>query len=120
MDFVEVMNTYDSNPDGTAKSPTAPADVGGSPETSSSPFRIDRPERRMSGAWLDEMTSPKGSSEKPSDLGEDAPELVILYLHGGGYWAFTGKSHLEYVARLVKKIRSTHLRAKAICHRLKG
>jgi len=33
-------------------------------------------------------------------------ELVVLYLHGGGYWAFTGSSHMEYVARLVKVLNS--------------
>lgn len=44
---------------------------------------------------------------------EDAPEGVILYLHGGGYWAFTGKSHLEYITRILKAHRATPLRMKA-------
>mmetsp|Transcript_21957 Transcript_21957/g.50144 ORF Transcript_21957/g.50144 Transcript_21957/m.50144 type:complete len:483 (-) Transcript_21957:130-1578(-) len=31
-------------------------------------------------------------------------QMVLLFLHGGGYWCFTGRSHLEYVARLVKAL----------------
>lgn len=40
--------------------------------------------------------------EDSAELSPETPKLVILFLHGGGFWAFTGKSHLEYVARLVK------------------
>lgn len=45
--------------------------------------------------------------------GNTAPEVVILFLHGGGYWAFTGKSHLEYVTRIIKAYRGIPLRVKA-------
>jgi acetyl esterase/lipase len=48
-----------------------------------------------------------------SDELRDAPELVILFLHGGGHWAFTGRSHLEYVARIVRHLRRAGMRVKA-------
>jgi len=45
--------------------------------------------------------------------GEKEQDLVILYLHGGGYFAFTGRSHMEYVARLAKEHQAVHSRTKA-------
>jgi len=48
--------------------------------------------------------------------GVRAPEqqgLVVLYLHGGGYIWFTGRSHLEYVARIVKNLETPKLPVKA-------
>lgn len=51
--------------------------------------------------------------DPPAGAKLEGPELVILYLHGGGYWAFTGRSHLEYVARLVSGMQAHKLRVKA-------
>lgn len=64
--------------------------------------------RPMTWVWFDGQHAP---SDAPKS---DAPEVVILYLHGGGYWAFTGKSHLEYVTRIIKAYnKSTSMRTKA-------
>eukprot|EP00927_Polykrikos_kofoidii_P034826 TRINITY_DN29458_c0_g2_i2.p1 TRINITY_DN29458_c0_g2~~TRINITY_DN29458_c0_g2_i2.p1 ORF type:complete len:455 (-),score=51.49 TRINITY_DN29458_c0_g2_i2:163-1527(-) len=41
------------------------------------------------------------------------PEVVILFLHGGGHWAFTGASHFEYVGRFLKALRLSGIRGRA-------
>jgi len=56
--------------------------------------------------WFD------NAREQKPDIDRDS-EIVILYLHGGGYWAFTGKSHLEHVVRTVKTLQGQQLRVKA-------
>jgi len=68
--------------------------------------------RPMTWVWFPEAVDAGArSSDEASAAGEeggsapeDSEELVMLFLHGGGYWAFTGKSHLEYVARLTREM----------------
>jgi len=56
--------------------------------------------RPMTWVWLDDKTT----------VGK---ELVILFLHGGGHFMFTGRSHLELIARMVKTYASFKLPVRA-------
>jgi len=65
--------------------------------------------RPVTWVWFDAPGGKPAAAE-----GQGDQELVMLYLHGGGYIAFTGRSHLEYVARVVKELQaSQQLRVRA-------
>jgi acetyl esterase/lipase len=74
--------------------------------------------RPLTWIWFEDdqkVGVPGASSKLGADATEEAEveELVILFLHGGGYWAFTGRLHLEYVARIVREMGHVNLRVKA-------
>jgi len=68
--------------------------------------------RPMTWVWFPEaekaeqrgMDSAVSGSEADGSPSAGPEDVIVLFLHGGGYWAFTGKSHLEYVARLVREM----------------
>ena len=74
--------------------------------------------RPMTWVWFDSNSTQKkrgGASKQGQDAAgaTQSHELVLYFLHGGGYWLFTGKSHIEYVARLVKVMGSQGISIKA-------
>eukprot|EP00403_Amphidinium_massartii_P001282 CAMPEP_0178380720 /NCGR_PEP_ID=MMETSP0689_2-20121128/5611_1 /TAXON_ID=160604 /ORGANISM="Amphidinium massartii, Strain CS-259" /LENGTH=345 /DNA_ID=CAMNT_0020000877 /DNA_START=272 /DNA_END=1305 /DNA_ORIENTATION=- len=60
--------------------------------------------RPMTWVWYGKAKKAQAEREK---------QTILLFLHGGGYWCFTGKSHLEYVARLVKAMNGQGMDVKA-------